>query len=236
MWDPGKYNVGWICALESELVAARVFLDTVHPDPESVAVGDENAYALGAMGKHNVVIASLPEGYTGHSPALSVAKDMTRTFPNVRIGLLVGVGGGAPRPGKDIRLGDVVVSTPYKEKGGVIQYDMGKEIQGQPFQMKGHLDKPPTVLLTAVRKLRSEYAMDSHQLDQAINGILERKPKLRRNYARPDPDDDRLYQAGTTHPIDNSDDCTIACKHSFSSLISRPQREDWQDNPAIHSA
>jgi hypothetical protein len=35
---------------------------------------------------------------------------MMHSFPNIRIGLLVGVGGGAPSPKHDIRLGDIVVS------------------------------------------------------------------------------------------------------------------------------
>ena len=35
---------------------------------------------------------------------------MLHSFPNARIGLTVGIGGGAPSPKHDIRLGDIVVS------------------------------------------------------------------------------------------------------------------------------
>lgn len=51
-----------------------------------------------------------------------VAQNMRRTFPQIRIGLLVGIGGGIPdlAKGVDIRLGDVVVSQPAGEYGGVI--------------------------------------------------------------------------------------------------------------------
>nr|CEG05431.1 unnamed protein product [Fusarium clavum] len=37
-----------------------------------------------------------------------VAANMLNAFNNIRIGLLVGIGGGAPTSQNDIRLGDVV--------------------------------------------------------------------------------------------------------------------------------
>jgi hypothetical protein len=65
-------------------------------------------YTLGKVGKHNVVIAVLPDGEYDISSAASVARDMLHGFPNVRIGLMVDIGGGAPSPKHDIRLGDIV--------------------------------------------------------------------------------------------------------------------------------
>jgi hypothetical protein len=53
---------------------------------------------------------------------------MLSSFPSIRFGLMVGIGGGAPKlPDRDIRLGDVVVSMPTGTYGGVIQYDYGKK-------------------------------------------------------------------------------------------------------------
>ncbi|KAL7944061.1 WD40-repeat-containing domain protein [Trichoderma barbatum] len=52
---------------------------------------------------------------------------MITTFPNIRIGLMVGIGGGVP---PDVRLGDVVVSCASDVYPGVIQWDMGKAEQG----------------------------------------------------------------------------------------------------------
>ena len=49
----------------------------------------------------------------GNNAAAFAAANMLRSFPNVRIGLMVGIGGGATDcQGEDIRLGDVVVSSP----------------------------------------------------------------------------------------------------------------------------
>ena len=38
---------------------------------------------------------------------------MLLSFPNIRFGLLVGIGGGVPSEENDIRLGDIVVSKPH---------------------------------------------------------------------------------------------------------------------------
>jgi nucleoside phosphorylase len=102
-----------------------------------VSPNDNNDYILGKVGKHNVVIAVLPEGEYGTSSAASVARDMLHSFPNIRIGLMVGIGGGAPSRKHDIRLGDIVVSAPRDGKGGVFQYDFGKTIQDQSFRPTG---------------------------------------------------------------------------------------------------
>src|SRR5437764_2206100 len=110
MSKPMDYTVGWICAISTEYVAAQAFLDEKHKRPEYVSPNDNNDYTLGLIGKHNVVIAVLPQGEYGISSATGVAKDMLSSFPNIRIGLMVGIGGGAPSPKHDIRLGDVVVS------------------------------------------------------------------------------------------------------------------------------
>jgi len=98
-------------------------LEEVHPDLD-LAPGDENMYTLGEIGGHNIVMASLPSGNMGITPAAKVAADMLRSFPKIRFGLMVGIGGGAPapraRPNEDIRLGDVVVSNPQGELGKMI--------------------------------------------------------------------------------------------------------------------
>lgn len=108
--------MGWICALPLEAAAATALLDEEHPSLDQDP-GDMNTYTLGRIGRHNVAIGCLPLGTMGVSPATAVAKDMLRSLPNIKIGFMVGVGGGAPgppseNPENDIRLGDIVVSKP----------------------------------------------------------------------------------------------------------------------------
>jgi len=228
------YTVGWICAIRTEYVAAQVFLDERHVRPELVHSHDNNDYELGRMGKHNVVIAVLPEGEYGTSSAASVARDMLHSFPNVKVGLMVGIGGGAPRPKHDIRLGDIVVSTPRDGKGGVFQYDFGKAIQNQDFRPTGFLDQPPTVLRTAVSGLKAYYEIEGHRLKEDISDVLERNPKLRQKYKRPDPSSDRLYQSFVTHPSSDEANCAMVCGDDPSNLTSRHERTEDEDNPTIH--
>lgn len=80
-----------------ELVAAQALLDEIHDEqPDHVHSSDGNVYTLGKMGKHSVVIASLPADEYGTASAAAVAVRILGSFPNVKIGLLVGVGGDAP--------------------------------------------------------------------------------------------------------------------------------------------
>jgi nucleoside phosphorylase len=227
-----NYTIGWICAITAEYVAAQLFLDEKHEAPESVSRHDNNHYTLGRIWKHNVVIAVLPDGEYGISSAASVAKDMLHSFPNVRIGLMVGVGGGAPSKKHDIRLGDIVVSSPCDGQGGVLQYDFGKAIQDQRFQHTGFLNQPPTVIRTAVKGLIAGYET-GHQLQKAINSILEKYPRLQKKYQRPETSRDRLYKPTVIHPLDDDVDCTEVCK-DLSGVELRDERDKNEDNIVIH--
>ncbi|RYP31088.1 hypothetical protein DL767_005932 [Monosporascus sp. MG133] len=228
----GDYTVGWICAITTEYVAARAFLDKEHGRPEYQSPNDNNDYTLGEIGKHNVVIAVLPDGEYGTASAASVARDMLRSFPNIRIGLMVGIGGGAPSPKHDIRLGDIVVSTPSDGNGGVFQYDFGKTIQDRVFRATGFLDQPPTVLRTAVSGLKAQYESDGHDLEEVIDITLQKKSRLRKKYNRPDTSTDRLYRADAVH--NNQGCCATATNDDTSKLVSRLARTEDEDNPAIH--
>ncbi|KAI1015459.1 hypothetical protein LB504_010921 [Fusarium proliferatum] len=234
MSNPQDYIVGWICALHIEYVAAKTFLDEKHEPPEFVSSNDNNLYTLGKIGKHNTVIAVLPHGEYGIAPAASVARDMLHSFPNIRIGLMVGVGGGAPSPKHDIRLGDIVVSASDNGKhGGVFNFDHGKVIQGQSFEESGFLNQPPMILRTAVQGLRAEYEAEGHQLERAINKILDQKSRLRKKYGRPQGVTDRLYQPGVLHQPHDDPNCDF-CSNDPSSLLARAERTSEEDNPAIH--
>lgn len=67
---------------------------------------------------------------------------------------MVGVAGGVPSKEHDIRLGDVVISEPSDQNGGVIQYLFGKTGKDGKVKRTGWLNSPPPVLLTALKKLR----------------------------------------------------------------------------------
>ncbi|TFB03806.1 hypothetical protein CCMA1212_004252 [Trichoderma ghanense] len=233
MSDPNIYTVGWICALATELVAAKAFLDQEHQRPSYLAKHDNNSYSLGSMGGHNVVIAVLPAKEYGTASAAAVARDMVHSFPNIRVGLMVGVGGGAPSSRHDVRLGDVVVSMCEGAQGAVFQYDFGQTMQDQAFRHTRFLNQPPTVFRTAINALESNHDARGYQLEEAINGVLLKRQRLVPKYGRPDPSSDKLFRSDVVHPP-VAGSCAELCLDDPSKLVPRHERTAAQDNPAVH--
>ncbi|OCL07598.1 purine and uridine phosphorylase [Glonium stellatum] len=160
------FTVGWISALHVELTAAREMLDEEYEGSD-----DTTQYTLGRIGNHNVVISCLPAGQLGTNSAAAVATEMRLKFPALQIGLMVGIGGGVPSPGADIRLGDVVISQPQGNYGGVVQYDFGKATSGGLCTRTGFLNAPPAVLLTAVSKLRSNISAGRSSIQDYLASV-----------------------------------------------------------------
>lgn len=227
------YTVGWICALNVEYLAAQLCLDEEHDDVSSNAsAADSNYYTLGRIGKHNVVMTILSIGEYGTISAASVLKDMLHAFPNIRVGLMVGIGGGVPT-NHDIRLGDVVVSTPSNGSSGVYHYGFGKTIQGRNFVDIGVLNQPPPVLRTAVAGLKTQYRRKGHQMDQRIDDLLAKeRPLVRQDHSRPDLATDKLFKPELIH----DDICgkNGQCIHNEANLVSRHERTELEDSPTIH--
>ena len=204
-----EYTVGWVCALPSEMAAAKAMLDEIHQNLAKQDPSDHNNYILGQVKNHNVVIAGLPAGVYGTTPAATVAKDMLWTFKSIRFGLMVGIGGGAPSPTHDIRLGDVVVSQPSGTSGGVIQYDRGKTVQEGEFQRTGALNASPMVLLTALNRLKADHYTGDSQILHYLSEMITKRPKMRKEYSYQGASNDCLYRAEYDHgdPAATCDQC-----------------------------
>ncbi|KAF4461134.1 Ankyrin repeat [Fusarium albosuccineum] len=195
--EPGveAYTVGWICALNEEFQAACHMVENERPGPLGLA-DDENQYVVGQIGGHHIVIGCLPMGRTGTTSAAVVARDMSRSFPNLKFALMVGIGGGAPnlRKKRDIRLGDVVVSIPDKQQPGVVQMDFGKRHPNGLFERRGHLNSPPTNLLAACQLVKLSH--DNMSQPDKIAAHIARMENME-DYRRPALD--RLYLSDHLH-------------------------------------
>jgi nucleoside phosphorylase len=154
------YTVGWICALPLELAASITMFDEEHSTLPSSSRSDHNSYSLGSIGEHNIVMACLPAGQPGTNNAATVAAQMMDSFTSIKFGLMVGIGGGVPSIGNDVRLGDVVVSQPDLQFGGVVQYDFGKTVAGGRFERTGLLNTPPRALLSALSTLKARHEIN----------------------------------------------------------------------------
>lgn len=219
------YTVGWIAALAKELTAALAMLDERHgrPDDFEKPSSDKNSYHWGRIGDHNIVIASLAAGVYGTISAATTASTLLSSFPNIRIGLMVGIGAGIARPKqkRDIRLGDVVVSLPNGQSGGVLQYDLGKSLVKEDhghathtFKRVGFLNSPPEALLKALTSLRAQVRLEGSRVSSFLEDMLERYPQMAENepdepgYIYQGQENDRLFEASYIHTNDmGCEDC-----------------------------
>lgn len=171
-----EYTVGWICALPIELAAAAEILDKEHQDLPQDST-DTNSYSFGRIGEHNIVVTYLPARQLGISSAAAVASQIKSRFPSIRFSLIVGIGSGIPSTEADIRLGNVVISQPFAQHGGVVQYDFGKTGPEGRFTRTGSLNAPPPILLAALTKLRSNYIRRRVKLSEHLSP-LDRLPEF----------------------------------------------------------
>lgn len=210
-----QYTIAWICALHIEMAAAHAMLDEIHETLPTHA-NDSNAYILGNIKQHNVVVACLPEGRYGLNNAVNVLTHLVRTFPSIRAGLMVGIGGGVPSKA-DIRLGDIVVGT------RVMQYDLGKIVGDGQMQHTAIPKIPQQLLGTAVSSLRARHEREGSR----IPFILREKFEEHSEYRRPTSPDCLFFS--TYDHVSQTSSCD-KCDHL--KLVRRRMRE--MDDPLIH--
>jgi nucleoside phosphorylase len=223
-----EFQIGWICALPIEAAAAQEMLDENFGTLEEQDKTDTNIYTLGRIGKHHVVVACLGGQY-GTTSATTVANHMMRTFSkSLRIGLMVGIGGGIPSATNDIRLGDIVISYPTGTCGGVLQHDMGKISEGGKLTRTGSLNSPPRLLLAAVNKMRTDILTKDPLYPSYIEKAVQKNARTQRNFSRPNLYQDRLFQIQYEHPptAGSCADCSAEWE------VPRCERED--NEPQLH--
>lgn len=223
-----KYQIGWICALSIEKAAAQEMLDENFGNFYEQDNADKNIYTLGRIGKHHVVIACLGGQY-GTTSATTVANNMMRTFSqSLRIGLMVGIGGGIPTATKDIRLGDIVISYPTDTCGGVLQHDMGRVGEYGKFTRTGSLNSPPRLLLAAANEMKTHELANEPSYLSYIEEVVQKNTRTRRNFSRPEPHSDRLFHTEYEHSPPTAAPCDN-CLAEWE--VSRPEREGNQPQP-----
>ncbi|KAJ5513368.1 NACHT nucleoside triphosphatase [Penicillium fimorum] len=219
--SPDYYEIAWIAALPIERAAAEAMLDEEHAAPTGFTrhQTDANVYTWGRMGDHNIVIASLSSGVYGTTSAATTASSLLASLPSIRVGLLVGIGGGIARPDEDydIRLGDVVVSQPSGTMGGVCQYDLIKAKSSDKRERKGFLGSPPTVLLNALSRIQACHERKDSRVPYFLQEMLEKNPKMAKRskknpgYTHQGFDNDRLFKASCDHiSVPDCRDCDAA--------------------------
>lgn len=230
--DRRGFEIAIICALTIEADAIEALFDHHWEDDGPIfdkEPGDLNAYSTGVIGRFNVVLAYMPG--MGKVNAATVAANCGKSFPNIKLALVVGICGIVPfSPTKDeIILGDVIISN------GVIQYDFGRQLPERLVRKDTLLDVPgrPSLeirgILTKLQGLRHR-RLFSAKIESFLD-VLRQDPELHAEY--PGSAKDKLFEATYRH-VDDQKSCEQAgCKgdlverNRLSTLNAPPK-------PAVH--
>jgi nucleoside phosphorylase len=225
------FEIAIICALRIESEAVRQLFDRDWEDedpPYDKAQGDPNAYSTGLVGRHNVVLAHMPN--MGKATAATVASNCRTSFPNIKLALVVGVCGvvpTVPNTDKEIVLGDVILSN------GVIQYDLGRQFP-EHFARKGtlldSLGRPNIEIRALLGKLES--FQDRKKLGKKLASHLEELQKETEIEAEyPGIAHDKLFDPTYRHVKDGQTCEECRCSGE---LIPRHRLSQGTPQPALH--
>ncbi|EWY79241.1 hypothetical protein FOYG_17582 [Fusarium oxysporum NRRL 32931] len=230
--DRRGFEIAIICALSLEADAVEALFDHYWDDedpPFDKEPGDPNAYSTGVIGRFNVVLSYMPG--MGIANAAAVASNCGKSFPGIKLALVVGICGIVPfKPDKDeIVLGDIIVSD------GIVQYDFGRQLPDHFARKDTLLDslgRPNQEIRGIMAKLRS--LRHRRQLSAKIAKYLEvlrQEPELCAEY--PGVAKDRLFEASYCHTIDQKSCEQLGCNGELV-LRSRLETAGVRPTPAVH--
>ena len=224
--------MAWICPVaDVELLPARLMLDEEHSTPPYNTHYDENTYICGTINGHTVVVATCPQGETGNVNAGRLTGSMFKTFPNIRMAVLVGIGGGIPHPTvakgplDDIHLGDVVVGWPGDGKPACVYHDRGRSKVDGKFEIVGTMQNPDWRLMNALSILVSDHELGRTEFSDQLARLQDHK-----KFAYPRLERDRLFRAAYHHIGEYGSNC-VACDRN--QLVQRPQRTEDDKNKLV---
>ncbi|KAL2816621.1 nucleoside phosphorylase domain-containing protein [Aspergillus cavernicola] len=199
--DRTGFQIVIICALRVELDAVEAVFDEFWDEDEDrfhygKGPRDDNVYLFGRINHHPVVLAYMPG--LGKQSSATVAANCLTSFPNIQLGLVVGVCGGVPQAGgKDIFLGDIIIST------GVIQFDSGVQFDGQLVArsdtLEDNLGRPNREIRSFLHQLQCWRSRTKLQqrVSTYISEICEKDNFD--SWRCPPLEDDKLYEAQYCH-------------------------------------
>jgi nucleoside phosphorylase len=125
---------------------------------------------------------------------------------------------------QDIRLGDVVISLHSKSSEAVVQYDFGKSVQGKEFIRTGRLNKPPSIVLSAVGMLQGQYERKGHKLSERLSKMVSDNPRMATKFEYPGLAKDQLFKSDFVH-VNDKKQCKDCCGSRDINLVKRKKRD-----------
>ena len=196
--DRSGFEIAILCALKIELDAVEGLLDEDYSQSYGISYGkaaeDPNSYTTGRMGNHCIVLAYLPG--MGKANAVATASGLRTSFPAVRLALVVGVCGGAPKDGSgnDIFLGDAVISN------GVHQIDFGRQFPNATAikaVSEGNLGPSRPEIRSFIQKVSGHQARLRDRTSSYVREMCGMERFQQSRY--PGRDNDRLHPSNHRH-------------------------------------
>lgn len=204
------FQVAIICALQVEWTAVEALFDEVYTEKFGRAGGDKNAYTTGSIAGHDVVLAYMPG--MGKSNSAMVAAGLRSSYPNMKLGLVVGVCGAVPPSsshGPQIYLGDVVISV------ALIPFDFGRQYSNKSVRKKeveDTLGRADAELRAFVAKMQGRLGLATLRADTSeyLTAICAEPDFVGWKY--PGADEDNLYHSSYRHKHQDPSDCDICAQ------------------------
>ncbi|PKK53031.1 hypothetical protein CI102_1704, partial [Trichoderma harzianum] len=208
-----EFKIAILCALPLEASALQGVFDA-HWDAEKYGKDqvDTNAYSLGVLGSHNVVLVHMAN--MGKVAAAVAAANLRTSFRGIQLALVVGICGGAPfGPSGELFLGDVVISE------GLVQYDLGRRLPNT-FVRKDtpgeNLPRPRPEVRAILAKLQTDQGRQQLQ-----NEMLEHLQLLRQRsdltIPYPGAMNDRLFMLKYLHKHRRPSVCVVCYRDELCS-------------------
>ncbi|KAL7789821.1 nucleoside phosphorylase domain-containing protein [Trichoderma ceciliae] len=213
------FDIAIICAIDTEYNAVCLIFDEFWDEDGDVygrAIGDNNTYTTGRIGKHNVVVALLPQ--MGKINAAAAAANFRSSYSHLELVLLVGICGGVPNPSRgenEILLGDIVISK------SVVQYDFGRKYTDKFIRkdtLDDNLSKANKNIRTLLKSFETERGLDLLQTQTARHliqlqdkaKVKKRRPGVKFKYGYPGTATDRLFKPSYLHKHrSETDNCSV---------------------------
>jgi hypothetical protein len=155
--------------------------------------------------------------------------DLEIHFPNICACMVISVGGGIPREGHDIRLGDVVVSTPDRQYGGVVNVD--EDYVGEPNALLD-ANEPATLAFARLLEQDIRTELGPGGMLKHVAEMKATKPKLVTEYTYPGAEKDLLFPSEYECKRDWDGQGTCAEFDDPSKAVIRPARTNT--DPKVH--
>lgn len=202
------FEIALICALQIESDAVEALFDEYYEDSLYVkAPGDPNAYTIGKMAGHNVVLGFMPG--MGKVNSANVAAGFRMSFPNIKLGIVVGICGGIPggRDGEnEVLLGDVIISNALKQYDFGRQYDNGTVARNT---LEDNFSRPNTGIRSFLSKcsgLRGRKRL-REKTSSYLDDLCAKDDFKKSSY--PGADKDVLYRSDYRHKHRDPNVCNV---------------------------